>query len=229
MGAIRDTYLRTKKSPDLPWNEFVCRPVAAIVVVLLRGTRVTPNQVTLSALLVALVAAVLLVAWPGHGGLVMAIVVFELSYVLDCADGMLARDRGMASPQGHLFDFLMDEIKAFAILGASAIRLWLEHGDPRFLLGGIAGLVALASGIGITTFVRRPEIAGPSPGGPLPASRGVVSWLEGAARFVGHYPSYIWIAALANRLEVFLVPYVLVHALHALRSLVTVARRFGRA
>ena len=71
---------------------------------------------------------------PGHVGLVVAVIVFELSYVLDCADGMLARLRGTASPVGHLLDFLMDELKAFLLLAAVAVRLFREHGDVRFLL-----------------------------------------------------------------------------------------------
>src|SRR4051812_13232157 len=118
MATIAETYRLTKKSPDLFWNEYVCRPVAAVVVHALAETRVTPNQITLAALVIALVSSVLLVALPGHIGLVVAILSFEVSYVLDCADGMLARLRHQQSIQGHLFDFLMDEIKAFAILGA---------------------------------------------------------------------------------------------------------------
>ena len=112
---------------------------------------------------VALASVALLLVWPGHLGLIAAVVVFELSYVLDCADGMLARWRGTASPVGHLLDFLMDELKAFCLLAAVAVRLFLEQKDVRFLLLGLFGLVVLASGIALTTFVRRPEVAGPAP------------------------------------------------------------------
>ena len=100
-------YHRTKKVRDEPWNTFVCRPIAAVFVQLLAGTRITPNQVTLSSLCLALVAAGLLIGVPGRAGLVIGIVVYELSYVLDCVDGMLARYRGIQSLKGHLLDFLM--------------------------------------------------------------------------------------------------------------------------
>jgi phosphatidylserine synthase len=164
---------------------------------------------------------------------VIAIVVFQLSYVLDCADGMLARLRNVQSTPGHLLDFLMDEIKAFVVLGAVAVRLWRESSDARFLLLGIGGLVVLATGIAITTFQRRPEIAGePAPAAatsqsPSPLRR-AVGLVERAAKFLIHYPSYILYAALIGRIEIYFYPYIAVNALYALRALAGVALKFGR-
>ena len=224
-------YRLTKKKPDLVWNEYVCRPLAALLVYALQGTRITPNQVTLVSLAVASVSVGILAFVPGWAGLVLGAVVFELSYVLDCADGMLARLRNLQSPQGHLFDFLMDELKAFAILGACSVRLWAERGyDPGYLLVGIVGLVAVASGIALTTFVRRPEIAGP-PAAAAPSSpiQGIVGAVEKVAKLDIHYPSYFLFVALSGRLELYLFPYVAVNALYAARVLGQVALRFGRA
>jgi phosphatidylglycerophosphate synthase len=226
--SAAEVYRKTRKVPDLFWNAYVCRPVAAVLVDACKGTRLTPNQITLSALLVATASAALLLAVPGRVGLLAGILLFELSYVLDCADGMLARWRGTASPVGHLLDFLMDEIKAFVLLAAIATRLFLEQSDTRFLLIGLAGLVALASGVAITTFVRRPEVAGPATGTAAPRARGPVAWLEGLAKFVIHYPSYIWLAAAVGQIELYFYPYVVVNALYAARALLSVALRFGR-
>jgi phosphatidylglycerophosphate synthase len=232
MGA-RDVYLKTRKVPDLFWNAYVCRPVAALLVAGIEKTRVTPNQITLAAVVVAVASAAMLVAWPGYWGLVAAVLVFQLSYVLDCADGMLARWRGIQSTAGHLLDFLMDEIKAFVLLGAVAVRLWREHDRPLFLLLGIAGLVVLASGIALTTFLRRPEIAPPAAPVPaIPAKRSpirrAIGLVESIAKFVIHYPSYILFAALAGHIEAYLYPYVAVNALYAARAWLGVALRFGR-
>lgn len=241
MGA-REVYRATRKVPDLIWNTYVCRPPAAVLVSWVEGSRVTPNQITLASFVVAACAAALLVFLPGHLGLVVAIVVFELSYVLDCADGMLARLRGIASPAGHLLDFLMDELKAFLVLGASAVRLYFEHQDVRFLFAGVGGLVVLASGIAMTTFERRPEIVAalearraslePRPTTPLEAAdaarRSPFRLPLALAKLLVHYPSYIWLSAVVGRLELYFWPYVAVHALYSLRSLALVALRFGR-
>ena len=210
---------------------YVCRPVAAVLVDLIKDTRITPNQITLAAVVVAVASAALLLLLPGYQGLVVSIVVYQASYVLDCADGMLARWRGIQSTPGHLLDFLMDEIKAFVILGAVAIRLFQEHADARFLLLGIGGLVALASGIALTTFQRRPEIAGP-PGekraGPVSLVKRAIGLVESVAKFLIHYPSYILYAAVAGRIDYYFYPYVAVNAVYALRAFAGVALRFGR-
>ena len=228
-----EIYRKTRKLPDLAWNRWVCRPVAAVVVAALSGRSVTPNQVTLAAFLVAAASAAILAWLPGYPWLVAGVVLFELSYVLDCADGMLARWREVASPEGHLLDFLMDEIKAFLILAAVAFRLFSEHTDVRYLLLGLVGLVALATGVAVTTFLRRPEIAGGTrPPPSVPERRGALRRLlavpEHVARILVHYPSYILFAALSGRIEFYFFPYIAVHGLYALRALATVAVRFGR-
>jgi phosphatidylglycerophosphate synthase len=230
MGA-REVYQKTKKVPDLFWNRFVCRPVAAVLVSWLKDSRVTPNQVTLASFVVGIVAAGLLLCLPGHLGLIVAVLVYQASYVLDCADGMLARWRGVASPAGHLLDFLMDELKAFAILAAAAVRLHLERPEQPFLLVGIAGLVALASGIALTSFLRHPAVA--LPVSALAPSRSLVAritrWVEAGAKFLIHYPSYLLYVAFSGHLELYLYPYVAVNALYAARAWLGVAVRFGRA
>lgn len=230
--SVAEVYLKTRKLPDLFWNLYVCRPIAAVLVDWLKDTRVTPNQVTLSAVVVAVVSAALLIYLPGYSGLVIAVVVYQASYVLDCVDGMLARWRGIQSTPGHLLDFLMDEIKAFVILGAASIRLFREHQDERFLLLGIGGLVALASGIALTTFVRRPEIAppvAPNASASKPSLvRRAVGFAERVAKFFIHYPSYILYAALAGKLELYFYPYIAVNAVYAGRTFLQVAWRFGR-
>ncbi len=230
MPSVVEIYQRTKKLPDLPWNRLVCRPLAAVVVRGLIATRVTPNQITLLAFALAAVAAALLAAWPGTWGLVVGVLLYELSYVLDCADGMLARWRGIASKSGHLLDFLMDELKALLILGAVSVRLHLETGSTVPLLLGVGGLVVLATGVSITTFQRREEIAGP----PAPSAAPIrqppllVRLPLAVAKLLVHYPSYIWLAAVTGRVEIYFYPYLAVNALYALKSLAWIALRFGR-
>jgi len=226
-----EVYRKTRKVPDLFWNAYVCRPIAAVLVSAIESTRITPNQITLSAVFVALLSVALLLLWPGHLGLIAAVLVFELSYVLDCADGMLARWRGSASPVGHLLDFLMDELKAFCLLAAVAVRLFLEQKDVRFLLLGLLGLVVLASGIALTTFVRRPEVAGPAAprSAEAVAPRSLVGLIESGAKFLIHYPSYLLYVALIGRIELYFLPYVAVNALYAARAFAGVAWRFGRS
>jgi phosphatidylglycerophosphate synthase len=243
LGEIADAYRKTRKPRDILWNRFVARPLAAVLLVPLARTRVTPNQVTFATLVVFVAGAAMLALCPGYGALVGAVAVLELSYVLDCVDGQLARMKSMSSPVGAHLDFLMDEIKAFVLVAAVAIRLWRGTASAQWLIEGLLGLVAVATAISLTTFVRRPEYAaatgtavshgagdygtGFDAAAPAP-SRSPVALVLALGSFLAHYPSYILFVALANRMDLFLHVYAGLHAAHAARSLLGVARKLGR-
>jgi hypothetical protein len=236
-SAIAAIYRSSLKRKDVNWfTTYIARPPAAVVVWMLRGTRVTPNQVTFLAAVVAAAAGAVLVAWPGWLGLGVAIALYELSFVLDCADGMLARYRKIASPIGHLLDFLMDELKAMMIYGCVAVRLWRATDDERLLIVGLAGLFALAAGISLTTFTRRPEYTGPvkADDGTAPAPRRqspvarVIGAIEWAARSVVHYPQYLWICAAVNRIDVYFWAYGAVNVLYLGMTFLKILRKLGR-
>jgi hypothetical protein len=225
-------YRASKKKQDINWfTEHVARPPAAVVVYALRDTRITPNQVTFASAALAAGACAMIAALPGWSWLVVAAAVFELSFVLDCADGQLARLRKLASPLGHLLDFLMDELKAMAVFGCVAVRLWRDTADDRLLLVGIGGLFCLASGIALTSFMRRPEYGAKPPtedGQPAQVGRGPLALVERAARVVVHYPQYIWLCALADRIDVYFWAYAAVNALYLAKSFASIVLRLGR-
>ena len=242
LSAVVDAYRRTRKPKDIFWNKFVARPLAAVVIVPLARTRVTPNQITLATLPVFLAGAAVmafLLSWPM---LCLGVAILELSYVLDCADGQLARLKGTSSPVGAHLDFLMDELKAFALVAAVAVRLWGPAHDGRWLLEGIAGLVIVAGAISLTTFMRRPEYAaatgtavakgagdyGEGFAAVTPPRRSPLALVEAVGRLVVHYPSYIVFVALANRMDLFLHAYLAMNAAYAARALLTIGRSLGR-
>jgi len=238
LADIAAIYRSSKKRKDInAFTEYVARPPAAAVVWMLKGTPLTPNQVTFLATVICAGAAAILVGWLSWLGLVVAAAVFEFSFVLDCVDGMLARLRKIASPLGHLLDFLMDELKAMLIYGCVAIRLWRQDGDERLLIVGLAGLFCLASGIALTSFMRRPEYSGKTPtedgqpaevGGRHGLIGNAISGLEWAARIVVHYPQYFWICALANRIDIYFWAYGAVNVLYLGLSMLKITARLGR-
>jgi phosphatidylglycerophosphate synthase len=237
-SEIADIYRASKKKRDInKFTQYVMRPPASVVVYFLRNTPITPNQVTFLSAIVAAGAAAMLILLPGHFWLVMAALVYEFSFLLDCADGQLARIRKIASPAGHLLDFLMDELKAMFIFGAVAIRLWQEALDERFLVVGIAGLFCLAAGLSLTSFLRRPELgAKQATEDGQPAEVGgrkgpiglVLTIFEMAARVVVHYPQYIWICAAFDRIDIYFWAYAAINALYLAKCLATVLFKLGR-
>ncbi|HET9988908.1 MAG TPA: hypothetical protein VFQ65_10310, partial [Kofleriaceae bacterium] len=134
-------------------------------------------------------------------------------------------------------DFLMDELKAMLLYAAVTVRMWRETGDARMLLVGLAGGFCLASGIALTSFMRRPEYGAKPPtedGQPadLKKPRSLVGWaafaIEWPARIVVHYPQYIWICALADRIDVYFWAYGAVNALYFAKSFAVILVRLGR-
>jgi len=250
LGKGVQIYRDTRKKHDLLFNLYVMRPVAAQVVAMIASTRVTPNQVTLLNLFVFVVAAGLLVALPTSSGGIVAIAVLEASYCLDCVDGMLARHKKIASKEGHLFDFFTDELKALLLAAVLGIRLWRTGGygidaqawapgSPYFLLGGIAAAVVIASAVSLTNFVRRPELSGRETTVEAHYEANVekkaVSTVGRIAqlvtsflRFLNHYPSHIWIFALAGRLDAFFWMYIALNLLYLARGWLGLVLRFGR-
>lgn len=237
VGDVVEIYRRSKKRSDNLWTEWVSRPPAAVLVWLLRGTRVTPNQVSFLAIAIAAASCGALVAWRTHLGLLVAGLGLQLAYVVDCVDGQLARVKGQSSPAGALLDFMLDEVKAFLVLGSAAIRLFLASGRPLYLLVGIGGLVACATGITLTSFMRRPEYlqaigAPPIPpatdrAGFLPAKLTPLGLVEAAGKLVLHYPSWFLFVCAADRLDVFLYAYVGAHVLYLGRASLIVLVRMG--
>jgi phosphatidylglycerophosphate synthase len=250
-ARIAEVYRRTQKPNDLLWNRFVARPLAALVLLPLASTRVTPNQVTLGTLVVFAAAAAVMALDGRWSGLIIGVGLLELAYVFDCVDGQLARLRGTSTPVGAHLDFLMDELKAFLLVAAVGVRLWRADGRATWLLEALLALVAVASAISLTTFLRRPEYAAATgarvghgrgdygegfvgeaaPDAPAGARGRALSpkrLIEAAGSFVVHYPSYLVFVAIFDRIDLFLHAYLLVNAAHVGRSLLGITWKLGR-
>lgn len=244
-------YRATRKKHDLLWNAYVMRPLAAVVVAALEHTPVTPNQLTLLNFGIFLGAVAIFVAAPTHAGGLAAVAVLELSYLFDCADGMLARLRKTASPTGHLFDFFTDEAKATLLAAAMGVRLFRTGGlgvdlrewpagDARFLLACVVEVVVVASAISLTNFVRRPELTGketPTEAhyeANAPAAR--PSLVARALRapmtllqWLNHYPSHLWAFVALGRLDAYFWLYLALNSLYLGRGWLGLVLRFGRS
>ncbi len=238
-------YRETRKKHDQLFNVYAMRPVAAGVVALVYRTRVTPNQITVASLLVFLVSAAALVALPTWRGGLAAVAILYASYSLDCAEGMLARFKKLASKGGHLFDFFCDELKAVLLVGTLAVRAWRMGGlgfdgqkwgagDVRFLLAGIVGVAIVASALSLTNFVRSPEVSGKETTVEahyenVEQKRSIGALVATFLRFLNHYPSHLWIWAIAGYMDAYLWIWMALNALYLARGWLGLLRRFGRS
>ena len=89
------------------WTNQVCRRIAAVFVILISPTPITPNIVTVVSFAVNMVANYQLL----NNQLGIAAVLFFFAHVLDCVDGQLARLRDVVSNFGTFFDPVLDGLK----------------------------------------------------------------------------------------------------------------------
>jgi hypothetical protein len=130
MGLLRG-YLSALKPLDVeePIDVYVHRPPAYAIARLCFSTPVTPDQITVSAIVLGVLGgAALAFPFPAHLQ-VGALCVF-LSAVLDCADGMLARMRGTSSAFGRMLDGVADLVTITAVVAGSLVVLVSRHAAP---------------------------------------------------------------------------------------------------
>ena len=142
LGA-RLRLLRNKRYDDW-WHIVFGGPVGVFLAALVADVRwITPNLVTVVGFVMRLAgAAVILVREPWAD--VAAMVLLELSLVLDITDGSLARYRKQPSALGAFLDKITDGV-SLAVLGfVLGYRAWLEgHGVFHLLAGAFLGTAYL--------------------------------------------------------------------------------------
>jgi phosphatidylglycerophosphate synthase len=121
-----------------PVNHYIQNPIAKQIVGFLKNTPVTPNQVTYFSVLVGFASGYAF-SFSTPLFLILGGVLLEITLVLDCVDGQLARAKGMASDWGRLIDGIAGY---FAYL---AVVVGLIKGFPEYtqILKAIAGLIIL--------------------------------------------------------------------------------------
>lgn len=132
-------------------NTWIHRGVRHLVRPLV-ATPVTPNHITFCRLAGGLVAAGALALGTDEGRFWGAIL-FCVSFVLDRADGELARQSGKTSPIGHIFDLWSDTVcNALFFVG---LGVGLRNDGPEWAV--LMGIVAGASVALILWMVLRVE------------------------------------------------------------------------
>ncbi|MBI4574736.1 MAG: flippase-like domain-containing protein [Planctomycetes bacterium] len=108
-------------------DRWLNRPLSRPLARRLARTRVSPNQVTLAATALGLLAASL-VATGRHGLVLSGALLFQLSAALDCVDGELARVRLQESRWGARLDLWGDNLVHLALFAALARAAGLGGG-----------------------------------------------------------------------------------------------------
>jgi hypothetical protein len=139
------------KSRDVedPVNLWVHRPLAYAFCKLIYRTPVTPNQVTLFAICLGLLAAA---CWidGGRDAMIWGGALLWTSAIMDGADGILARAKNMQSAFGRALDGTADMIVGLSTVAACLYHLHATGAGVRLLVLGV--IATLTTGLQLNLY-----------------------------------------------------------------------------
>ena len=98
------------------------------IVAIVKNTRITPDMITWSSLLVCLVGTILMLLFPQQYIFwFLSGILYQFAFILDCADGQLARFKEQFSPNGWRIDLYTDRVKEFLIIFAMTYVLMFQY------------------------------------------------------------------------------------------------------
>jgi len=95
---------KTKNKDDEWWSSFITAPIGIFLnVIVVDWSILNPNRLTTLSFISALLGAAYILPFSYQNFLIAAMLI-QLSHVLDCMDGQMARYRGISSPAGSFYD-----------------------------------------------------------------------------------------------------------------------------
>jgi len=123
-------------------NIYLLRPLAAGIVWLLYPTSITPNQLTVVAILTGFASAYSCsLATPAAIALGGALIM--LKDIADDADGQLARAKKLYSRRGRFLDSIGDFVVDVVVFAAVTAACYRSRPDPATVVLGVVGLLGI--------------------------------------------------------------------------------------
>ena len=120
---------KTKNKDDEWWSSFVTAPIGILLnVIVVDWSILNPNRLTALSFISALLGAACILPF-SYQNFVAAAILIQLSHVLDCMDGQMARYRGISSPAGSFYDKISDFIKIFIFFATVSFTAFEESNN----------------------------------------------------------------------------------------------------
>src|SRR4051812_4072668 len=108
---------------------FFYRPLAFVLVKTVYRTSITPNQLTVIAIIIGIVCGVTYAQ--GVQYFALGAVFFALYNITDCSDGQLARIKKNGTHAGRIVDGMADYISTAAVFIGIGVGGMVEHSDDK--------------------------------------------------------------------------------------------------
>jgi phosphatidylglycerophosphate synthase len=144
-GFKLEQTLKTAAPKGLPrflqLDRIINRPLAALIVRAVRKTNVGPNHLTLAAFVMSAAGALCFLGG-NHRSFIIAGLFIYAGTLLDGADGMLARSKGLCTRFGAYLDLYLDRLTDFLVLGGMAAGYYVQSGRRGFFILSLIGIAA---------------------------------------------------------------------------------------
>jgi phosphatidylserine synthase len=118
------------------FSVFVLRRFSKILTWVAVKIGATPNQVTIASFAIGLYAAYLF-AQGDFWSILLGAVLLQVSIIVDCVDGELARYTRKFSELGAWLDAITDRVKEYAVFIGLAYGAFVHHGENLWLLAAL--------------------------------------------------------------------------------------------
>lgn len=155
-AAQRTLWASLTSSADGLVDRVFNRPAGRFLSKVLIYTPVSPNAVSLASIFIGVLAAGFF-ALGDHQNAIIAAILFQLSAIVDCVDGDLARVLFKESPLGKWLDLVGDQVVHVAVFAGIAVGLVRAGESPFALWLGISAVLgALLSFAVVLRGMRQP-------------------------------------------------------------------------
>jgi phosphatidylglycerophosphate synthase len=144
-------YRESLKKPDntflskvIKVERYLNRPLASLIVRLVYRTSITPNGLTFFSFFLGILG-VFFLSRGQYIYFILGGVGIQISSIVDCADGMLARSKNMCSEFGSHLDIFLDRIMDFSLIIGVSVGVDAAFDNKNLLILGFlaAGLYLL--------------------------------------------------------------------------------------
>jgi phosphatidylglycerophosphate synthase len=140
MSVSRLRLKLANRANDGFFSVFFLRRISKLLTFLAIKVRATPNQVTLASFAIGLYAAYLF-AQGDTWSLIIGAILLQVSLIVDCVDGELARYTRRFSELGAWLDAITDRVKEYAVFLGLAYGAFVEKGQNLWLLAALLMLI----------------------------------------------------------------------------------------
>lgn len=127
LAFYRHTALKANERNNL-WIQSAYRFAGSALAYALQDSVIHPNHLTLVSLILAIIGSISIGCNVFSGAIWLALFLYQVAYVLDYADGSLARLRGQSSKFGGWFDVNADALKEVTLIFATC---WYGYGSTK--------------------------------------------------------------------------------------------------